>query len=933
MSLCKAEWNRRRVLKTGAAFGITLSMRPLALHGAESREPIPAAPGWAGKAAGQPRQRIDGVAKVTGQKLYARDFRAADMPGWPDETSHALLVMASSATHVFTGLNLSQLDKNLKPDRVVTAEDLAEQRIIASGFFASDLFCSKNSTPAFLGQPVALLIYHDFARFVAARQIATANADLASYGDETPATTGGPYGANRFTRVAGNSRRGPDIFSPVKNGWVGPVRYQKANVPVWPPSASNGTAAEQASFQGEAIRADLRDGKAGRVFNQTFETQSTDPVFLEPESGLAWHDTDGNRLSLVLGVQSPEITLESLGGMLKDASAPFKVGEIDASFASLGGGFGGKDHTILPLYAAIAGLFANGRPVRLALDRFQQFQLGIKRHSTKIENQLGIDPETGVFSAYACDLSLDGGGLANFSASVADVSATAASSIYYVPRSDITTVAHHSRGVTAGSMRGYGTLQSMTAMECLVDEIASDLGKDPIALRRVNALKTDELNLTGNAVSGAVRTMEVLDALENHPLWTERTDRKKAYEATNPGRVYGTGVACVTKDFGAGGDGVLAAVSITEEGKITVWSNSIEMGTGISTAVAQRVAPYLGRAADFAHMDAPDVWVPLGLKTSDTPWTITQQQQDEASRNPQWVPTISSPASASIGAHVNTHAVAEAAEIIFRFGLWPAAQAIWNEGTVGGQVASEPITFEELRWIDGALAGGGMEPLPIAQVSGKAHQMGLVTGAMVHAFNRWSWARAAFTVDGSNYESAIDALAVRRGTPDWARIDRTEITYPPASFERIGVGYSSCCGAVVGLSVDITNGQVAVEAVHEVLECGRPIVDALVSGIAQGGIAMGIGQALHEYLPLYEEGPGNGTWNLNRYHVPYAADVPVWDTTLEVLPPLSETDPPKGMAEVVMIPVVPAVVNAIHDATGKRFYRLPVTAEDIMKVQ
>jgi CO/xanthine dehydrogenase Mo-binding subunit len=46
---------------------------------------------------------------------------------------------------------------------------------------------------------------------------------------------------------------------------------------------------------------------------------------------------------------------------------------------------------------------------------------------------------------------------------------------------------------------------------------------------------------------------------------------------------------------------------------------------------------------------------------------------------------------------------------------------------------------------------------------------------------------------------------------------------------------------------------------------------------------------------------------------------------IEMLPPLPN-EPPKGMAEVVMIPVVPALLNAIFDATGHRFQSLPVTA-------
>jgi CO/xanthine dehydrogenase Mo-binding subunit len=88
---------------------------------------------------------------------------------------------------------------------------------------------------------------------------------------------------------------------------------------------------------------------------------------------------------------------------------------------------------------------------------------------------------------------------------------------------------------------------------------------------------------------------------------------------------------------------------------------------------------------------------------------------------------------------------------------------------------------------------------------------------------------------------------------------------------------------------------------------------------------MGVGYALLESLPLYEGGPGDGKWNLDRYTITRASDLPMSDLEIEVLPPLAPNDTPKGIAEVVMIPVVPAILNAIHDATGHRFRSLPVT--------
>ena len=94
--------------------------------GFAARETLPGRQNWNPAANGA--GRIDGVAKVTGAKLYASDFRAADLPGWPANTSHAMLVRAPDATHVYTGMDLARLTARSKPSVVVTAADLAKDR-------------------------------------------------------------------------------------------------------------------------------------------------------------------------------------------------------------------------------------------------------------------------------------------------------------------------------------------------------------------------------------------------------------------------------------------------------------------------------------------------------------------------------------------------------------------------------------------------------------------------------------------------------------------------------------------------------------------------------------------------------------------------------------------------------------------------------------
>src|SRR5689334_7486169 len=92
--------SRREFIKLAATSGIMCSVSRLAFATEPTfndRETLPGRQQWNPAAAGV--GRIDGSSKVTGAKLYASDFRAADLPGWPAKTSHALLIRASNATH------------------------------------------------------------------------------------------------------------------------------------------------------------------------------------------------------------------------------------------------------------------------------------------------------------------------------------------------------------------------------------------------------------------------------------------------------------------------------------------------------------------------------------------------------------------------------------------------------------------------------------------------------------------------------------------------------------------------------------------------------------------------------------------------------------------------------------------------------------------
>jgi len=134
---------------------------------------------------------------------------------------------------------------------------------------------------------------------------------------------------------------------------------------------------------------------------------------------------------------------------------------------------------------------------------------------------------------------------------------------------------------------------------------------------------------------------------------------------------------------------------------------------------------------------------------------------------------------------------------------------------------------------------------------------------------------------------------------------------------------------VVLVEVDTLTGEISVEAIEAYLDGGRVIFRTGFEGQSEGGIAQGIGYALFEEV-LLNEGHFENT-NFNTYIIPSSMDVPVKIKTVPVQ--VKEASGPygaKGISETCMVGVTPAILNALQDAIGVRFLRIPVRAEDVL---
>ncbi|MDF9756435.1 xanthine dehydrogenase family protein molybdopterin-binding subunit [Pseudomonas hunanensis] len=927
--------SRRSFLQGGLIAGVGVTMAPLGSQAfaALMESKVTTSPQKWMNHDGKVRLRNDALSKVCGNKVFARDIRAKDMPGWPQQQGHAMLLKATKADRIYAGYDLSLLGAELQPDRVVSADDLKKDGIAWPEAHSPDPLLPPGQVPMFIGHPVAILIWNDFERFRKAKLKLQFNDQAIRYGAQAPLYQRDPYGSFRFVRVAGKTPFDEDEYSSLKNTMLFPTIL--ARKPVWTAEPKqHGTLTEQGMFYAQRIDEQLKQPPEDwLLFDERYKTPSIEPAALEPDNGNGWFDPATGTLHFVVATQCPFEVAQECVHMIKPSRFGLKHLNMHPGYTV---GYGSKDNNIFVFYAAVAALYGAGVPIRLANDRYEQFQSGIKRHPFDIRYQLAVDKKDMSFKIFRADMTVDGGGRINYSPSVASVGATAAQSIYYMPQNDLSVTAYHSRGVEAGSMRGYGTLQSMAATEMMVDEIADRLGVDAIELRRKNALKSGMKNTQGAVPAGALRLHEILDKAAEHDWWKHRHARKQAEDAKDHDNWYGVGFAITQKDFGTGAEAPMAAVEFTADGQITLRHIGTELGTGMSTSQALVVSDFLGRVADHVQT-AQTEWPELQLSTSGNPYLIRQAEQDAALRNPRWVAKLASPSSATNSAFYFSHATREAARVLFNHGLWPAAMALWSQGPFGGQANPLVVRRENAVWVNGALTGNGLEPIPFAELAKKAHEMGLITGVSVHGFNRWSWAEADFVIDGVRERLPLDALAVKYGdgalnakkaqmnSAGFHLLDRQNVEYPATQLNNAMVTYYSPVATIVEVKVNKGSGEVSVLNHHSWVECGRVLVPELVKGQLEGGIAMGIGHALLEEMPLYEGGPGEGDWNFNRYRLPMARHVAVWKQTSEILPPLSPTDPSKGIAEVVMIPVVGAIGNAVAHAIGKRVRDLPIT--------
>ncbi|SEF42570.1 purine hydroxylase beta subunit apoprotein [Caloramator fervidus] len=132
----------------------------------------------------------------------------------------------------------------------------------------------------------------------------------------------------------------------------------------------------------------------------------------------------------------------------------------------------------------------------------------------------------------------------------------------------------------------------------------------------------------------------------------------------------------------------------------------------------------------------------------------------------------------------------------------------------------------------------------------------------------------------------------------------------------------------VEVEVDTETGEVTILRAKLVLDVGKAVNPTLVEGQIDGGFAMGVGYALMEDVGLKDGKMLNSSFE--KYIIPTSLDIPNIEKVLIEYPEDTAPYGAKGIGEPVLLPVAPAILNAIYDAIGVRFYEIPVTCEKIL---
>ncbi|HMI95842.1 MAG TPA: xanthine dehydrogenase family protein molybdopterin-binding subunit [Micropepsaceae bacterium] len=493
--------------------------------------------------------RLEARAKVTGRAEYVHNMRVPGM-------LYGKIFRSTVAHGCILSIDTSAARETEGVYAVVTGEDI--RSVIPNPYFGPafhDQPILALEKVHFVGEPVAVVLSHDpHIAEAAVQMIAADYEELPPVFDEVEAMTSDAI-VHEVLKPAGT-------FADLKHL----AGRKHTNV----------------TLDYQLRRGDVEAGfaAADHIFEHMFRTGQVLHVPLESHASLAEPGYDS--LIIHTSSQTPSFVRMEIARLLG-----WPENRVSVRVPFLGGGFGAKVYVKVEALAAALALIAR-RPVKIALTMEEQFYT-IGKHATTFRIKSGVTKD-GHIIARACDVWWNGGAYADIGPRVAQKSGFTAAGPYDIEHVRIDSTEVYTNRPPAGALRGFGVPQLVWAYESHTDLIARELGIDPIEFRRKNILRDGRPHATGTIMKDAA-IGKVLDHLAERMNWNAPFDR--GIGKIKRGRGIGIGFKASISPTTSG-----AIVNVNADGSTVLYTNTIDMGQGSDTGMAQIVAEVLNVAAE-----------------------------------------------------------------------------------------------------------------------------------------------------------------------------------------------------------------------------------------------------------------------------------------------------------------------------------------------
>ena len=353
---------------------------------------------------------------------------------------------------------------------------------------------------------------------------------------------------------------------------------------------------------------------APHSFEQTFRVHQVQQCPIEPHISMAWLDSD-ERMVVRTATQVPFHTRRMLAPLID-----MEIKDIRVIKPRIGGGFGAKQEMLIEDIVAHLAI-ATRRPVRLELDRAEEFYGSRTRHPQTITYRTAVDDD-GTLLAQDMRIIGNTGPYGTHGFTVQIVSGLRGLTSYNAASKRFECHVVYTNIPVPGAYRGYGAPQAEFALEAHMEDIARALDLDPIEFKRRNWIKVgDEMDIAPHLGERAVAEEE----LDEYPKvmssgieecvaqgmrevdWSRRNDAAWKAPSDRPNIRRGLGFAfCMHGtaipflDMGG------CSIKLNDDGSFNMLIGATDLGTGADTVIGQIAAEVLGVPLDDIKVYSSD---------------------------------------------------------------------------------------------------------------------------------------------------------------------------------------------------------------------------------------------------------------------------------------------------------------------------------------